>query len=133
MSAALAVLARLPWRIIGPAIGGVLLIWAAYGWAYDRGRASRDGEVATIVRERDTAIGNTARLRAAIAAQNETLDALRARSEAARSEADRAATLANQRRQQLAGARAKVDALARSQGSCVDPVPAAVMDLWERL
>jgi uncharacterized membrane protein len=33
-----ALFGRLPWRIILPAIGAVLAVWAAYSWAYGRGR-----------------------------------------------------------------------------------------------
>lgn len=51
-------LKALPWRIILPVMGAVLALWAAYDWAYDRGR---DTERAAWEKE-------TARLRA-VAAQ----------------------------------------------------------------
>ena len=75
MSGALLFLRALPWRIIGPAIGGVLLVWTCYSWAYDRGA---DAVRADLQPRLDAALANAELLDGALEHQSRQIEALRA-------------------------------------------------------
>ena len=75
MSAALLFLRSLPWRIIGPALGVLVAVWLAYGWAYDRGDAAARADLQPKL---DAALANAELLDAALAHQSRQIEALRA-------------------------------------------------------
>ncbi len=131
MTPAMAILSRLPWRYIGAAVGVLALMWAAYGWAHHRGVRSRDGEVARLTVERETAVSNAATLKAAIARQNAASRTAEAQAKAAQDVARNAARMAQERDKALAGVKARLDAAARSGGDVAGcEVPGAVREAW---
>jgi hypothetical protein len=81
MMAILLLLRRVPttaWIGIGAAMLVGLLLWRIDHAAYDRGRHSRDGEVAVVKQSLTTALANTATLQAAIDRQNAAVAAVAA-------------------------------------------------------
>jgi hypothetical protein len=81
MMAILLLLRRIPasaWIGIGAALLVGLLLWRIDHAAYDRGRHSRDGEVAVVKQSLTVALGNTATLQAAINRQNTAVAAVAA-------------------------------------------------------
>ena len=134
IATALPIVRGLPWRYIGPAIGAALALWAAYNWSWQRGHDSRDGEVATISRERDAARANVGTLEAALVQQNAAIAAAADKTRAAQDAAAEARKRAQERDRQLAGLRARLDAAARSGEPVAGcDVPDAVGDAWERM
>lgn len=124
----------LPWRIIAPALGVILIFLAAYNWAHERGQRSRDGEVATLVRERDAAQSNADLLEAAVQHQNAAVRLAQAKGAAAQDQAASAVRMAQERDKALAGMKRRLEAAARPQASlpgCV--VPDAVSDVWRAM
>lgn len=126
---ALAVIRALPWRIIGPAIGALALLWACYSWAHERGVRSRDREFATLATQRKAALANAATLEAAVARQNAAARLAEARGKAAQDMAAQAAREARERERALAGLRRRLEAAGRPVGDGCG-VPAAVVDAW---
>lgn len=134
VTAAKAVLGRLPWRYILPAIGAGLALWAAYDWAWDRGHASRDGEVTAIRSERDAALWSVGQLSAALQQQT---DAIAQAGRDTKDALDEGALAANDGRRTDAGeaslrARLEADAARTGpDGRCV--TPPSVHDAWGRM
>lgn len=129
--AALPVLRALPWRYIGAVIGAGLLLYGAYSWARQRGYDSRDGEVATLTQERDTARDNVATLQGAIDGQNK---ALALAGQVTKQAQDIAADAAREGRTHdsvIAGLMGRLDAVRASEGRCVTPGP--VIEAWEKM
>ena len=75
IATALAFIRRIP-PAAWIALASALVIIGAYHWTFDRGAHSRDGEVARITAARDTAIANTATLKAAVAHQSAAVAAM---------------------------------------------------------
>lgn len=67
----------LPWRYIIAALAVLALVLGAYHWAYDRGRSSRDVEVANLTNRATAAESSVKTLRASIADQNKAIDTLK--------------------------------------------------------
>ena len=78
ISAALAILTKLPWKYIGIALAVAAVLFGAYRWAYGRGHDSRNDEVAQLTSRAVEVEASVARLRAAVDAQNAAVDALEA-------------------------------------------------------
>lgn len=124
--------AMLPWRRILPGIGALLALYAAYSWAWQRGHDSRDDEVATITRERDTARQNVATLEAAIARQSAAIEAQARAGERVARASDKAIRSGAERRGALDASAARVEAVRPSAGLC-GAVPGDVAALWRDL
>lgn len=124
----------LPWRIIGPALGVVLTLLAAYHWAHGRGQRSRDGEVAVLIKQRDAAQSNADLLEAAVQHQNNAVKLAEAKGRAAQDQAASAVRMAQERDRALVSMKRRLEAAARPQAplpGCV--VPDAVLDAWRAM
>lgn len=121
----------LPWRIIAPIFGVILISLAAYQWAHGQGQRSRDSEVAMLITERDVARSNADLLEVAIQHQNAAVRLAEAKGVAAQDQAASALRMAQKRDKAIAGTRRRLEAAARPAlpvAGCV--VSDAVTDAW---
>lgn len=117
-----------------PYIAVALAIWAAYAWAYDRGRDSMKPKIEAVERERDTWAANAQTLRHSLDKQNAAVAALATREAEARKAAAQAVQAGQKRERELSGTKARLDALARSRGNVAAvPVPDEVKAAWSAL
>jgi hypothetical protein len=127
MMAILLLLRRIPtsaWLSIGAALLVGLLLWRIDHAAYDRGRHSRDGEVATVKQSLTTALGNTATLQAAIDRQNAAVAAGAADSAKRQQQGQAALKDAVRREAALSGMVAALEAHGRAVAAPGCPVSA---------
>lgn len=120
------------WRLAKPllpyiAVALVVLgLLSAYGHReYGRGRTSRDGEVAAIKRDRDTALSNARVLQGALDTQSAAVSALKADGDK-RVLDGKAALVAAQRANE--GLSEQAAALRKSAGRKVDDTPCPISD-----
>jgi chromosome segregation ATPase len=116
-----------------PYIAGALAVIALLAFIYHRGAASRDGEVSDLRGQLAVALANTATLKAAIARQNAALADVERAKDATEKAAAKAVETGRKRERELAGVKGRLDALARSEGRCAEPVPDAVKEAWSKL
>jgi hypothetical protein len=117
MMAILLLLRRVPataWIGIGAAVLVALVWWRIDHAAYDRGRHSRDGEVAVVKQSLTTALGNTATLQAAINRQNTAVAALADAGAKAQREGRDALQAARKREAAMSGTVARLEAHGRA-------------------
>ena len=127
----IAVLSRLPWKYIGAAVAVAGALYGAYSWAYGRGHDSRNGEVATLTQERDTARDNVATMEGAIAGQNKAIALAGEVTARAQGLAADAARGGRERDKAVAGMMGRLDGVRASDGRCVTPGP--VNEAWEQM
>jgi hypothetical protein len=121
-------LQRLPWRIIGPAIGVLLAIWAAYSWAHGRGVQK---ERARLTPQLEMCRGNLATVRDGLAEQNAAIEALRVDERKARQEQQEAVRKGAVITGRVAPHRPALEAVRTTEGLRV--TPEAVQRVWEGL
>jgi hypothetical protein len=127
MIAILLLLRRIPasaWLGIGAAVLVGLLLWRIDHAAYNRGRHSRDGEVAVVKQSLTTALGNTATLQAAIDRQNSAVAAVAADSAKRQQQGQAALRVAVRREAALSGTVAALEAHGRAVAAPGCPVSA---------
>jgi hypothetical protein len=113
----LALFRRIPasaWLGIGAAVLVALVWWRIDHAAYDRGRHSRDGEVAVVKQSLTTALANTAMLQAAINRQNTAVAAVAADSAKRQQQGQAALKDAVRREAALSGTVAALEAHGRA-------------------
>jgi hypothetical protein len=123
----LALLRRVPataWIGIAAAVLVALVWWRIDHAAYDRGRHSRDGEVATVKQSLTTALGNTATLQAALDRQNAAVVAVAADSAKRQQQGQAALKDAVRREAALSGTVAALEAHGRAVAAPGCPVSA---------
>jgi hypothetical protein len=112
------------WIGIGAALLVGLLLWRIDHAAYNRGRHSRDGEVAVVKQSLTTALGNTATLQAAIDRQNTAVAAVAADSAKRQQQGQVALKAAVRREAALSGTVAALEAHGRAVAAPGCPVSA---------
>jgi chromosome segregation ATPase len=117
-----------------PYLAVALAIFAAYNWAYSRGKASQVPIIRELTAALKTANDNTATLQTALEEQNAAVALLATREAEARKAAAQAVEAGQKRARELSGTKARLDALARSRGNVAAvPVPDEVRDAWSKL
>jgi hypothetical protein len=125
---ALAILRRIPWRIIGPTIGVLLAIWAAYSWAHGRGVQK---ERARLTPQLELCRDNLATVRDGLAAQNDAIEALRVDERKARQAQQEAVRKGAAIVGRVAPHRPALEAVRTTEGLRV--TPEAVQNVWSGL
>jgi len=125
---ALAILRRLPWRIIGPAIGVLLAIWAAYSWAHGRGVQK---ERARLMPQLELCRDNLKTVRDGLAEQNAAVEALRADERKARQAQQEAVRAGAAVAGRVAPHRPALEAVRTAEG--LRETPEAVQNVWSGL
>jgi chromosome segregation ATPase len=117
-----------------PYLAVALAVFAAYNWAYSRGKASQVPIIRELTASLKQANENTATLKTALEEQNAAVAMLATREAEARKAANAAVQAGRKRERELSGTKARLDALARSRGNVAAvPVPAEVAEAWGKL
>jgi hypothetical protein len=128
--------AWLTWTLIKrllPYIAVVLAIIGLLWWVYGKGAASRQPEIDAAKSDLKTATASLQNLTRATNAQSAAVRALAKAGAAAKADAAKAVQAGQKRAREVAGMKARLDALARQNGACAAPVPDAVRDAWESM
>lgn len=118
----------LPWRWILPGLGGLLAVWAAYSWAYGRGKAH---EHARMQPQLDAALWSVKQLSEGIEQQNAGIAAQGKAAAHVAATSAKAVRSGAERRGAVEAMAARVEAVRPSGGQC-GAVPGDVAALWER-